>query len=256
MVHRASFRPALWILSLAFALAVAGCGPKPPQGAATPGASATAAAQPVAGAAPGEAAPGEAATAGTVAAGQPGEAAPAPEPPPPPKSLTLAQGTPLEVVLGSSLSTKENSGGQSFSGSLARPIGDEEWTAAEKGAAVQGTIVESNPGGRVKGVAFLVLTLDRLTLADGRAVTLRTDSFTQKAKTTHGKDAAKIAGGAGVGALIGGIAGGGKGAAIGAVVGGGAGTGVVLATRGDPAKLAAGTRLTFRLQEPLTLTER
>ncbi len=251
MVHRVNFRPASWLLFLALGLAVAGCGPKPPQGSATPGTAATAAAQPVAGAAPGETTP-----AGTAAAGQPGEAAPATEPPPPPKSITLAAGTPLEIVLNSSLSTKENASGQSFSGSLAKPIGDGEWTAAEKGAAVQGTIVESNPGGRVKGVAFLVLTLDRLTLADGRTVALNTDSFTQKAKTTHGKDAAKIAGGAGVGALIGGIAGGGKGAAIGAVVGGGAGTGVVLGTRGDPARLAAGTRLAFRLQEPLTLTER
>ncbi|MBP7868419.1 MAG: hypothetical protein KA419_21035 [Acidobacteria bacterium] len=189
--------------------------------------------------------------AGPGAEGQPpaGEALP-----PPPHTFTWGAGSTFEVKLASGLSTKANKSGQPFSAELALPLEDGDWVVAEKGAAVSGTIVESNPGGRVKGVAFLVLTLNRLTLADGRTVDLKTDSFTQKARTTHGKDAAKIGVGAGAGAVIGGIAGGGKGAAVGALVGGGAGTGVVLATRGDPATLAAGARLTFRLAEPVTIT--
>lgn len=180
-----------------------------------------------------------------------GEAAP----PPPPHTFTWGAGSTFEVKLAGGLSTKTNRSGQPFSAELALPLEDGDWVVADRGASVQGTLVESNPGGRVKGVAFLVLTLNRLTLADGRTVDLKTDSFTQKARTTHGKDAAKIGVGAGAGAVIGGIAGGGKGAAVGALVGGGAGTGVVLATRGDPATLAAGTRLTFRLAEPVTITK-
>src|SRR6266511_178751 len=52
------------------------------------------------------------------------------------------------------------------------------------------------------------------------------------------------------------IAGGGKGAAIGAGAGGGAGTGLVLATRGDPAVVPSESKLTFRLQGPITVTKR
>ena len=52
------------------------------------------------------------------------------------------------------------------------------------------------------------------------------------------------------------MAGGGKGAAIGAGAGGAAGGGVAAATRGRPAQLPVETRLTFRIEKPVTLTER
>jgi outer membrane lipoprotein SlyB len=60
------------------------------------------------------------------------------------------------------------------------------------------------------------------------------------------KTAGKIGGGAGLGALIGGIAGGGKGAAIGAAVG--AAGGAAVAAGGEQhLKVAAETRLQFKL---------
>ena len=60
-------------------------------------------------------------------------------------------------------------------------------------------------------------------------------------RSTKKKDATKIGIGTGAGAIIGGIVGGGKGAAIGAGVGAAGGTGVVMATRGEEVRLAAGT---------------
>jgi hypothetical protein len=59
-----------------------------------------------------------------------------------------------------------------------------------------------------------------------------------------------------IGAAIGAIAGGGKGAGIGAGVGGAAGAADVLLTRGKPADIPVETRLTFRVQEPVTITEK
>ena len=59
-----------------------------------------------------------------------------------------------------------------------------------------------------------------------------------------------------LGAAIGAIAGGGKGAAIGAGVGGAAGTGAVLTSRGQAAEVPPETRMSFRLREPITLTEK
>jgi len=139
---------------------------------------------------------------------------------------------------------------------LSQPIVDDDWVIAKSGATVQGTIINSDPGGRVKGVASITVSLKRLTLADGRTIDLSTSSYSKAAKTTKKKDAVKIGGGAGVGAVIGAIAGGGKGAAIGAAVGGGAGTAAVLATRGDPAVIPGETLITFTLRAPITITKK
>ena len=184
------------------------------------------------------------------------EAAPPPPPPPPPRTFTLAAGRKLSVFTTSALSTKSNKTGESFVATLAQPIADGDWLIAPKGATVEGTITNSDPGGRVKGVASIAVALTRITLADGRKVAISTSVYGKKARTTKKKDALKIGGGAGIGAAIGAIAGGGKGAAIGAAVGGGAGTGVVLATRGDPAVIPAESRLTFSLRTPITITQR
>jgi hypothetical protein len=180
---------------------------------------------------------------------------PAPAPPRPPREFTLAAERPIAVYTATSLSTKTHKSGERFTATLAEPIVDDDWVVAKKGARVEGVIVDSDPGDKVKGVASITLALASLTLADGRTVQLTTTQFTRQAKTTKKKDAAKIGIGAGVGAAIGAIAGGGKGAAIGAGVGGAAGTGAVLATRGDPAVIPAETRVRVTLKAPVKITE-
>ena len=62
-----------------------------------------------------------------------------------------------------------------------------------------------------------------------------------------------IGGGAGVGALIGGLAGGGKGAAIGALTGGAAGTAGAAFTGKSDISLPAESALSFKLTAPVTL---
>jgi hypothetical protein len=184
------------------------------------------------------------------------EAKPEPPPPPPPRVYTLRAGRTLRVWTTSTLSTKSNKTGETFSATLAEPIEHDGWVIAEKGAHVRGVILESDPGGRVKGTASLAVTINRLTLADGRTVTLAVDAVGQEAKSTKGKDAKKIGIATGVGAAIGAIAGGGSGAAIGAGIGGGAGAAHTMATRGAPAVIPAETELTFALSQPITVKER
>ncbi|MEK6300754.1 MAG: hypothetical protein AABO41_08545 [Acidobacteriota bacterium] len=178
------------------------------------------------------------------------------EKPPPPRTYTIAAGRPISIHTSNTLSTKANRAGDSFVGTLANAIVDRDWVIAKRGATVHGVVTNSDPGGKVKGVASLTLVVKRLQLADGRNVEVSTSSFTREAKTTTKKDAIKIGGGAVAGAVIGAIVGGKKGAAIGAGVGGGAGTGAVLATRGDPATIPAETALTFRLRAPVTVVKR
>jgi hypothetical protein len=159
------------------------------------------------------------------------------------------------VYTSSTLSTKTNQAGEKFVATLAEPIVDGDWVIAKKGARVVGVVDDADPGRRVKGVASIAVTLESLTLADGRTVHLSASHYRRQAKTTKRKDATKIGVATGVGAAIGAIAGGGKGAAIGAGVGGGAGTGAVLATHGDPAVIPAETRVRFTLKSPVTITE-
>jgi hypothetical protein len=189
---------------------------------------------------------------------QPTVAAPAPEPPPPPppRQVTLNAGTLIPIRLIDSLTTERNNPGDTFAATLDQPLVVDGLVIAEKRSRVEGRIVNADKGGKVKGVAVLSLELTRIHLSDGQVINVHTDSFEKHAEATHGTDAAKVGGGAAIGAIIGAIAGGGKGAAIGAGAGGGVGAGDVLLTRGKPATLPSETRITFRLDQPLTVTEK
>lgn len=173
-----------------------------------------------------------------------------------PRTVTIPAGTLITVRLRDTLSSARQSTDDSFVATLDAPLIVEGLVIAERGATVRGRIVEAVEAGRVKGRAALVLQLTELNTSDGQKVEIRTDSFRHEAESGVKGDVAKAGVAAGIGAAIGAIAGGGRGAAIGAVIGGAAGAGGAMATRGKPAELPSETRLTFRLSEPVTLTER
>ena len=179
-----------------------------------------------------------------------------PPPPPEPHKVTLNAGMLLPVRLVDGLSSERNAPGDAFLATLDKELVVDGFVIAERGARVEGRVVASDRGGKVKGVAGIAVELTRLHTSDGQNVAIRTDSFEHHADQTRGDDVEKVAVGAVIGAAIGAAAGGGKGAAVGAGVGGGAGAGDVMLTRGKPAMLPSETRISFRLRAPLTLTER
>ena len=179
-----------------------------------------------------------------------------PPPPPPARRVTLTAGTLLPVRLIETVSSDRNHPDDTFTASLDEPLVIDGFVVAEKGARVEGRIVSTQEAGRVKGLSSIALELTRLVTSDGQNVEISTDSFTKAGPESKGSDAAKIGGAAAIGAAIGAIAGGGKGAAIGAGVGGAAGTGGVIATRGKAAVLASETKISFRLSQSVTITER
>lgn len=173
-----------------------------------------------------------------------------------PNVVQLAAGTPVAIRLEETLSTEHNYTGDTFRGTLDKPIIRNGFVIAEKGSKVLGRIVDSTPAGRMRGVANLSLMLTEINTTDRQRVAVQTNSVEKRGTASSGSDAAKIAGGAALGAIIGALDGGGKGAAIGAGAGGAAGTGVVLATRGKAAVLPNESILTFQLASPVTITEK
>ena len=192
--------------------------------------------------------------------------APQPEPPqaPPaafpetrvPNTVTIQPGTVLTVRIGETLSAARHEVGDTFLATLEQPLVIDGFIIAERGSRVEGRVVEVDRPGRGRGASHLSIELSRLFTSDGQRVHLRTEPFKKEAGNSTGSDLAKVGVGAAIGAAIGAAAGGGKGAAIGAGVGGAAGTAGVLLTRGKSAEIPVETRISFRVREPLTLTER
>lgn len=173
-----------------------------------------------------------------------------------PQTVTIPAGTIITVRLRDTLRASSNSTDDAFQATLDQPIVVDGFVLAERGTMQRGRIVESLPAGRVKGRAALGLELTQLVTSDGQKLDISTETFRKEAESSVKGDAAKAGVMAGIGAAVGAIAGGGKGAAIGAGVGGAAGAGTVLATKGKDAEIPSETRLTFRLKEPVTVTEK
>jgi type IV secretory pathway VirB10-like protein len=173
-----------------------------------------------------------------------------------PETVTIPAGTSISVRLNSTINSEKNVAGDTFTATLESPITINDIVLADRGARVEGRVVEVDRSGRVKGVARLTLALTRIQLTDGQRVEIKTDPWERIAESSKKSDAAKVGIGAALGAAIGAIAGGGKGAAVGAASGAGAGTGVVLATRGKAAQIDVETKIPFRLAAPLTVTEK
>ena len=176
-------------------------------------------------------------------------------PKPEPATVTIPAGTLISVRLDEALSSDRNRAGDQFRAVLDQPLIVNGMAVAEKGARVLGRITQSELAGRVQGLSHLALELTQLSTSDGQKVRLQTETFSKQGESTRRNDAAKIGAAAAIGAAIGAIAGGGKGAAIGAGAGGAAGTGAVMTTRGKAAEIPIETKLSFRIREPITLTE-
>jgi hypothetical protein len=173
-----------------------------------------------------------------------------------PHVVTLPAGTNLTVRVRESLSSDRNGPGDAFQGSLEAPVIADGFIIAERQSRVVGRVTEANPAGRVKGLSNLTIALSELNTTDGQRISIETDSYGKWGNSSVKGDAAKVAGAAALGAIIGAIAGGGKGAAIGAGAGGAAGTGVALGTRGASASIPSESTVTFRLARPVTITEK
>jgi len=173
-----------------------------------------------------------------------------------PLQFTLPAGTVIPVRTTAEISTSKVKNGSVFEALLEKDLVVDGTVIAKEGSMVNCIVVESDPGGRVKGVASLSVAAKSIAGVGGNTLTVKTQSYSVDAKNTKKKDTVRTGIATGAGAIIGGIVGGGKGAAIGAGAGAAGGVGTAMATRGDAAVIPTETLIEFTLSAPATVVIR
>jgi hypothetical protein len=164
----------------------------------------------------------------------------------------IPAGTHISVTTTQELGSKLSQPGQSFSATVAAPVSIGGVTVIRSGSSATGTVVDAKALGKFKGGATLSLRLDTVR-AHGTTYQIASSTIDRAEKGKGKRTAGFIGGGAGGGALIGGLAGGGKGALIGGLIGAGAGTAGAAFTGNKDIVIPAETTLTFRLEHSLTV---
>lgn len=171
-----------------------------------------------------------------------------------PRTVTVPAGTSIHIRLSTGLNTGSTDAGSAFSGTLAEPLAVNGVTVAPQGSSVSGRVTNVVSSGRLKRPAEISLMLTSITPTGGQPVSVSTQTWGVSGKSHKKRNILMAGGGAGVGALIGAVAGGGKGAAIGGMAGAAGGTGVAYATGKKEISLPAETAMTFRLTAPASFT--
>lgn len=122
-------------------------------------------------------------------------------------SVTLTAGSLLFVRLGQTLSSELNALGDSFFATLTQPLVVDGWVIAERGARVEGRVVDMNK-------SRLEISLVRVALSDHQQVSIHTEGYARDGAAAFGIFGRK------------------------------------------PAEIPADSRLTFRVLDPITITER
>lgn len=176
------------------------------------------------------------------------------DPKPEYRELTVPAGTLLALELTTPVASDTSNVEDPVRATLRSGVTVDGVQAVPAGTAVLGHVTSAERSAKVKGRASIAFRFNQIDLpgAGGRQ-SISTGTVSRLAPATKKKDATKIGVGAGAGAVIGGILGGGDGAAKGAAIGGGAGSAVVLSTRGQEVRIAAGAPVSVKLTAPLTV---
>lgn len=138
-----------------------------------------------------------------------------------PNTVTIQPGTILAVRIGETISAVRNEVGDDFLATLDRPLVIDGFVIAERGARVEGRVVEAQRPGRTNGSSHLGVEIIELATSDGQRIRVRTATFKKENSSFAGSDWANVA-----------------------------------MTRGKAAEIPVDTRMSFRIQEPIRLTER
>ena len=126
--------------------------------------------------------------------------------------------------------------------------------AIPAGTRALGSVITADRGGKFKERARLGIRFHTLVLGDGTRLPLKTETVFREGNDPTRGSSAKVGGAAVGGAILGAILGGRKGAAIGGAVGAAGGTAAVVSGDRSVVAMPAGTSLTVRLSDPVSVT--
>jgi len=176
----------------------------------------------------------------------------------PAQTIQVPAGAHIPVRADATIDSARAAKGQSYPGQVTRDVHDVDGNVViPHGANARLVVREASKGGRFRGQSTLVVGLQSVSFG-GHNYPVQTSEFVEQGRKGVGKNkrtAEFMGGGAGLGAIIGGIAGGGKGALIGGASGAGAGAVTQAVTKGKPVQIAAESVITFRLKQPLKIVE-
>jgi hypothetical protein len=168
-------------------------------------------------------------------------------------TITLPQGTVLDVTLDSAISTKEAQRGEAFDGKVSRAVEANGGVVIPAGAHVHGAVVQAHAGGQADAPASLVLELSDLELS-GAMVVVKTSAVTRKGQVDAKRTAAGTGAGAAAGGFFGGLAAKSKGAIKGAKTGASAGASVTASVTNKDISIGTESVLAFRLEQPVVVS--
>jgi hypothetical protein len=166
--------------------------------------------------------------------------------------LVAPRGATLRIRVEEPLNTLRNRTGDAFRATLASPVLVDGRTVIPAGTRFTGRVTDASPSGRLEGRAILGLEMESFEL-EGKSYHIQTNSLRRLGAPHKTRDIGFIAGGSGLAAVIGALAGGGKGAAVGALAGAGAGTAAAAATGKQDIGLPAESVVTFSLEAPVKM---
>ena len=180
-------------------------------------------------------------------------AVPQPPPAPVPANVSIPAGTTLTIRIDQHISVKNSRTGDAFTGEIVEPVlaGDNS-ILVPKGTPVGGVVDASHRRGHFKGRSLLELRLTSLTL-NGTQYPLSTQDMARSKKGKGRRSSALIAGGSGLGMLVGGVATGGVGLVVGGLVGGGVGTAAAGLTGNRDIEIPAESIVRFNLADDLVV---
>jgi len=180
-----------------------------------------------------------------------------PEPPAPPQKVLEELVVSADSVIGLRIENTINSEVARVEDPVEARVTREVRVGSEiaipTGARVLGSVIQVERGGKMKNAARIGVRFHTLVLPDNTRLQMQTEAIYREGKSPGQESAAKVGAATVGGAILGAIIGGGKGAAIGGAVGAAGGTGAMMAGGRNPAILSAGTALTIRLSQPVTV---
>ena len=179
------------------------------------------------------------------------------------RTVSVPTGTAFDIELVTPIHTKTNNVGDAVEGKLMHPLNAPDGSViAVTGARIRGEITELTRASKSRSeedrasVKIAFTSIETVAGEKSLSTTVTNVESLQAGSTTK-RDALIIGGSAVAGAVLGKVIGKDtKDAAIGAVAGAVIGTGAVMASKGHELEIAAGSKISVRADQPITIVQR